>query len=115
MLFRDVLVDENLKQQLISLVKNNRISHAQLFLGPAGSHKFALAIAYAQYILCANRGEEDSCGTCPSCVKFAKLAHPDLHLIFLMQIPTPRKAKRNCPTTSNGKIYKFCYRKRLSS
>lgn len=82
MLFRDVLVDENLKQQLISLVKNNRISHAQLFLGPAGSHKFALAIAYAQYILCANRGDEDSCGTCPSCVKFAKLAHPDLHLIF---------------------------------
>ena len=82
MLFKDVLVEEGLKKQLISLVKENRVSHAQLFLGGAGTHKFALAIAYAQYLCCENRGEEDSCGVCPSCQKFSKLAHPDLHLVF---------------------------------
>lgn len=82
MLFKDVLVEEGLKKQLISLVKENRVSHAQLFLGGPGTHKFALAVAYAQYICCENRGEEDSCGVCPSCQKFAKLSHPDLHLIF---------------------------------
>ncbi|MBO4654972.1 MAG: hypothetical protein J5644_05470 [Bacteroidales bacterium] len=82
MLFKDVLVDESLKKRLISLVKENRISHAQLFLAPAGSHAFALAVAYAQYICCEHPGEDDSCGVCPSCAKFAKLSHPDFHLIF---------------------------------
>jgi DNA polymerase-3 subunit delta' len=82
MLFKSILVSSNLKNQLISLVKENRISHAQLFLSQAGAHSFALAIAYAQYICCQDRIEDDSCGVCPSCAKFEKLAHPDLHLIF---------------------------------
>ena len=82
MLFKDVMVDESIKENLINLVKNNRVSHAQLFLSTPGNHAFALAVAYAQYVSCHNRGEHDSCGVCPSCVKFEKLAHPDFHLIF---------------------------------
>jgi len=82
MLFKNVLVSPALKSQLISLVKENRLSHAQLFLSQAGTHSFALAVAYAQYIGCHNRKEDDSCGTCPSCAKFEKLAHPDLHFVF---------------------------------
>lgn len=82
MLFKDVLVDESIKERLINLVRENRVSHAQLFLSSAGSHAFALAVAYAQYLSCQNRGEHDSCGVCPSCVKFEKLSHPDFHLIF---------------------------------
>ncbi|MBO4231675.1 MAG: hypothetical protein J5862_00340 [Bacteroidales bacterium] len=82
MLFKDVLVDETLKSQLINLVKENRVSHAQLFLGGAGTHKFALAVAFAQYLCCEHPSDTDSCGECPSCKKFAKLSHPDLHLIF---------------------------------
>jgi len=82
MLFKSVLVSPDLKNRLIALVKENRISHAQLFLSQAGAHSFALAIAYAQYICCQDRKEDDSCGVCPSCVKFEKLAHPDLHFVF---------------------------------
>jgi DNA polymerase-3 subunit delta' len=82
MLFKNVLASPDLKNRLISLVKENRISHAQLFLSQAGAHSFALAVAYAQYICCQDRKEEDSCGVCPSCAKFEKLAHPDLHFIF---------------------------------
>ena len=41
-----------------------------------------LAIAYARYISCTNRGETDACGVCPSCVKFNKLVHPDVHFVF---------------------------------
>jgi DNA polymerase-3 subunit delta' len=63
-------------------VKENRISHAQLFLSQAGTHSFALAVAYAQYICCQDRKEDDSCGVCPSCAKFEKLAYPDLHFVF---------------------------------
>jgi DNA polymerase-3 subunit delta' len=63
-------------------VKENRISHAQLFLSQAGAHSFALAVAYAQYICCQDKKEDDSCGVCSSCAKFEKLAHPDLHFVF---------------------------------
>ena len=67
MLFKDVIVEQPLKDQLISLVKETRISHAQLFLSPPGTHAFALAIAYAQFLCCENRSVQDSCVTCPSC------------------------------------------------
>lgn len=82
MLFKDVMVDEGLKKQLVMLADENRISHAQLFLGKKGTHSFALAVAFAQYISCSDRHDGDSCGKCPSCLMFEKLQHPDLHLIF---------------------------------
>lgn len=82
MLFKDVLADEQLKKRLAALVDENRISHSQLFLAQRGSHSFALALAYAQYICCEDRHDGDSCGKCHSCIMFEKLQHPDLHLIF---------------------------------
>ena len=82
MQFKDVMVDDELKRQLVALADGNRVSHAQLFLGNSGSHSFALALAYAQYICCTDRHDGDSCGHCHSCTMFEKLQHPDLHLIF---------------------------------
>lgn len=82
MQFKEVVGQQKIKEQLIYTVKENRISHAQLFLGPEGSGNLALAIAYAQYISCNNKQENDSCGTCSSCQKFKKLIHPDLHFVF---------------------------------
>jgi len=82
MLFRDVPGQSKIKQRLIQSVRENRVSHAQLFMGPEGSGKLALAIAYAQYINCRHRTPEDSCGVCPSCNKFGKLIHPDLHFLY---------------------------------
>jgi DNA polymerase-3 subunit delta' len=82
MLFSEIIGQEKVKQSLIQTVKNGRISHAQLFLGPEGNGSLALAIAYAQYINCLQPTDTDSCGTCSSCVKFQKLQHPDLHFSF---------------------------------
>ena len=82
MYFKDVVGQETVKKRLIQSVKDERISHAQLFSGPEGTGKVAMAIAYAQYISCRNRTETDSCGVCPSCHKYNKLAHPDLHFVF---------------------------------
>lgn len=82
MFFKDVVGQEGLIKRLIQPVREERISHAQLFSGPEGTGKLALAIAYAQYVSCKNRSETDSCGVCPSCHKYAKLAHPDLHFVF---------------------------------
>ncbi len=82
MLFSQIIGHEDIKKKLIQSVKDNRIAHAQLFLGPEGNGKLALAIAYAQYINCSNKKENDSCGECPSCKKFNSIAHPDLHFLF---------------------------------
>lgn len=82
MFFKDVIGQEELKKHLIRSVNEERISHAQLFSGPQGTGKVALAIAYAQFISCKNRTETDSCGVCPSCHKYQKLVHPDLHFVF---------------------------------
>ncbi|MEI8046733.1 MAG: DNA polymerase III subunit delta' [Bacteroidota bacterium] len=82
MKFSDIVGQEPLKQRLKRTVSDNRVSHAQLFLGPEGSGKLALALAYAQYINCRKRTSEDSCGECPSCRKYSKLIHPDLHFLY---------------------------------
>lgn len=82
MYFKDVIGQEEAKQRLIAEVREGRIPHAQLICGPEGIGKLPLAIAYARYICCENRNEHDACGTCPNCVKFDKLMHPDLHFAF---------------------------------
>jgi DNA polymerase-3 subunit delta' len=82
MLFSQIIGQQAIKKRFIRSVSEARIPHAQLLYGMDGIGKLALAIAYAQYICCENRGERDSCGICPSCVKFGKLAHRDLHFVF---------------------------------
>ena len=82
MYFSDVIGQRAVKEKLISTVTENRVSHAQLFLGPEGSGNLPLAIAYAQYISCEDKQPKDSCGICHSCLLFSKLAHPDLHFIY---------------------------------
>ena len=54
MLFKDVLGLTHLKKHLTTTAEAGRIPHAQLFVGAEGSGTLALAIAYAQYILCKN-------------------------------------------------------------
>ena len=82
MFFKDVIGQEEAKQRLIREAKEGKIAHARLFCGPEGIGKLPLAIAFARYLSCNNPGENDACGLCPSCVKFNKLAHPDLHFVF---------------------------------
>jgi len=82
MQFKDIVGQLAVKKKLIKSVRDDRIPHAQLFVGHEGTGKLALAIAYAQYIACTDKKDDDSCGVCPSCHKFQKLIHPDLHFVF---------------------------------
>jgi len=82
MQFKQIVGQEAVKQRLINSVKENRVSHAQLFLGPGGSGSLPLAVAYAQYLSCENKQADDSCGECSSCRKYQKLMHPDLHFSY---------------------------------
>ncbi|WP_270088849.1 DNA polymerase III subunit [Sphingobacterium sp. SYP-B4668] len=82
MQFRDIIGHQEIKEHLVRTVHENRVSHAQLFLGPESSGSLALALAYAQYINCESKLSDDSCGVCNSCRKYAKIIHPDLHFSF---------------------------------
>jgi DNA polymerase-3 subunit delta' len=82
MQFSDIIGQEEIKRHLIQTILENRVSHAQLFLGPEGSGSLALALAYAQFISCQNRQADDSCNECSSCRKYKKLIHPDLHFSY---------------------------------
>ncbi|MBK8500148.1 MAG: hypothetical protein IPL52_15320 [Flavobacteriales bacterium] len=82
MLFSKVIDHAELKAKLIGNIREGRVPHAQLLVGPRGSGNLPLALAYAQYLLCEDKGVVDACGECPSCMQMAKLEHPDLHLAF---------------------------------
>jgi DNA polymerase-3 subunit delta' len=95
MFFKDVIGQKEIKSRLIQSVKDGYIPHARLLSGPEGIGKMALALAYARYLNCNNRNEEDACGFCPSCIKYNKLSHPDLHFVFPM-IKNDKKKKEIC-------------------
>jgi len=108
MQFSDVIGQQQVKHQLVDMVRHNRLSHALLFLGKEGNGSLSLAMALAQYITCekinSNSGTPnssqslfgdepvqtpsnavvptDSCGACSSCVKAQRLIHPDIHFSY---------------------------------
>ena len=93
MLFKELLGQKKLKELLMQSVREERVPHAQLFLGPKGSANLGLALAFAQYVACTNKLENDSCGLCLSCVKHQKFAHPDLHFVFPVATTVSVKTK----------------------
>ncbi len=93
--FRDVIGHDTLKSSLIRSVNTGQIAHAQLFSGIEGTGKFAMAMAYARYIHCTNRGATDACGECPSCQQYNALSHADLHFVFPM-VRNKDKKKIHC-------------------
>ena len=105
MKFENVIGQKSTKKHLIDLVQQNRLSHALLFLGKEGSGALAMALAFAQYIVCTSAKNEataqtvlfkeedniaipkslealDSCGDCAACIKAQQFIHPDVHFSF---------------------------------
>ena len=92
MRFAQVIGQQSVKDALAEMVRQNRLSHALLFLGREGSGALPLALAFAQYVVCERReatGAGDSCGECPACLKSTRLVHPDIHFSYPV---IPKKA-----------------------
>lgn len=95
MYFKDIIGQEDIKKRLIQSAQTGVVPHAQLFTEQGGAGAFPLALAYAHYLNCTDRTETDSCGHCPSCLKYNELAHPDLHFVFPI-ISKKEKKKEVC-------------------
>lgn len=74
MRWENIVGQDSLKQQLKDSISQNRISHAQLFLGKEGYGVLPLALAYAQEILARENPH--------SAEKVTHLNHLDLHFSF---------------------------------
>ena len=82
MRFADIIGNEKVAKALASMADSGRVAHAMLMYENEGSGALALAMAYLQYLNCANPSGGDSCGECPSCRQMSKFIHPDVHFVF---------------------------------
>ncbi|GIP24855.1 DNA polymerase III subunit delta' [Paenibacillus sp. J22TS3] len=80
MSFKEIVGQEAAKKLLQNALRQNKISHAYLFSGPAGSGQKEMALSFVQALFCTEGGE-DACGECLECRKLLHGNHPDLHLI----------------------------------
>ena len=73
-------------QQLLQQRQQNRLAHALLFQGPAGTGKKHFAHELALALLCREAADTGfACGKCESCALARAGTHPDLRLLA----PTP--------------------------
>lgn len=93
MTFDEVIGQDHVKKHLQQSAENNRIPHAQLFIGKEGSGTLPMAIAYAQYLLCNFSENAEACN-----IKCNKLQHPDLHFAF--PVTTTESVKKH-PVSDN--------------
>jgi DNA polymerase-3 subunit delta' len=72
----DIVGHEWAVEMLRRDLAGDRVRHAYLFTGPAGTGKRTLATEFARALLCS--GEQPPCGQCRNCLLSARDAHPDL-------------------------------------
>lgn len=82
MKFSQIRSNEQVCRALAGMVDSGRVPHAILLNEDDGGGGFAVAMAFLQYLFCLDHRESDSCGVCPTCNKFEKLIHPDVHFVF---------------------------------
>ncbi|WP_165171886.1 ATP-binding protein [Adlercreutzia sp. ZJ242] len=79
--FENILGQPKVRDFLRTSVKSERVTHAYLFTGPAGSNKTAAAYALAQALMCPKgpRGPRGGmCGACDACARIKRQKHPDV-------------------------------------
>lgn len=79
--FENILGQPKVREFLRSSMKAGRVSHAYLFVGPAGSNKTAAARALAQAVMCPKGPEGPRggrCGECSACDRVMRGKHPDV-------------------------------------
>lgn len=91
----EIIGQQNLKKQLQNSIKEDRISHAQLYIGKPGYGVLPLALTYASEVICK---QSEKC-----LLQINQLQHPDLHLSF----PTINNSTEKKEAISSDYIKQF--------
>lgn len=75
----DIIGNEQATAALERAVRQGKLSHAYLLVGPAGIGKMGLALKLAQAVSCV--GDEPPCGACGQCDRVARGLHPDVQVV----------------------------------
>lgn len=75
--FENIFGQPQVREFLRATVAGSNVSHAYLFTGPAGSNKTAAAYAFAQAVVCQEKG----CGDCDHCRRIIRRNHPDVRFV----------------------------------
>ncbi len=73
----EVIGQQEAKERLMQMVREDRLPHALMLCGPQGSGKLALAVAFGCYLL-----EHPENSSLPEPAMLRKLEHPDLHFTY---------------------------------
>ncbi|MDD5019087.1 MAG: DNA polymerase III subunit delta' [Candidatus Omnitrophica bacterium] len=81
MSFKEILGQEKALALLKSAVLGKRMSHAYIFVGPAGVGKSKAAINFAKLLVCQDPRQAEPCDVCSSCRKAQVAGHPDIQVL----------------------------------
>ncbi|UCD36694.1 MAG: hypothetical protein JSW54_07560 [Fidelibacterota bacterium] len=87
MIYPDLILHSDQWRRLASAFRQERLAHAYLFYGPAGSGKEGHAIELAALVNCRQPDDNGACGQCPACIKAKGMQHPNVQLV----VPLPRR------------------------
>ncbi len=78
-LLRDIKGQDNAVRYLRNSLSSGRIANSYLFFGPEGVGRALTAKTFVMTLVCAGgSGQDEACGTCPSCRRVDNLDHPDV-------------------------------------
>lgn len=88
MSYSEIREQEVAKRLIRNMTGSGRLAHAYLFVGPADTGKFAMAMNMAKAINC-EAGGVDPCDSCRQCGLIERGNHPDVYVL------RPQKASRS--------------------
>ena len=110
-MFDEIIGNQQIKEELLRALKDNKVSHSYLFVGIEGIGKQLIAKSFAQMILCTDK-KEKGCNQCKSCIEFHSNNHPDFlyiepdgNSIKIDQIRYLQRKIQEKPIISNKKVY----------
>lgn len=77
MALAEIIGQNHIVEQLIGIIRNDRISHAYIFSGPKGVGKSRAALEFAKALNCFSF-EKDVCEQCKNCIQINHNNHPDV-------------------------------------
>ena len=110
-LFEEVLGQDAVVRTLRNAIKNGRLAHAYLFVGPRGVGKTSTARIFAKALNCVNGPTETPCGECDPCREIAAGISLDVLEIDgasnngVEQVRELRENVRFLPTRGQFRIY----------